>query len=80
MTDFWSKAVQKKKSKVVNESLPTISQETNERVTINYKSNSQPLTETPVSTTNTAAAQEEVKRKINTENDILVGLFRKRDF
>ena len=80
MTDFWSKAVQKKKSKVVNESLPTTSQETNERVTINYKSNSQPLTETPVSTTNTAAAQEEVKRKINTENDILVGLFRKRDF
>ena len=30
LTDFWSKAVQKIKSKVVNESPPTISQETTE--------------------------------------------------
>ena len=55
MTDFWSKAVQKIKSNVVNESLPTISQETSESVTKNDKINPQPSTETPLSTTNTAA-------------------------
>ena len=40
-----------------------------------------PRLKTPPPTTNTAAvtpAQEEVK-KINTENDMLVGLYRKRD-
>ena len=64
MTDFWSKAVQKKKLKVTNESLPTICQETTESVAINDKTNPQPLTETPPSTVNTAcpnSAQEEVK-------------------
>ena len=82
MADFWSKAVQKIKSKVVNESLPTISKETTKSATINDKTTTQPSTETPPSTTNTAApisAQEKVKQKINTENDILVGLYRKRD-
>ena len=39
MTDFLSKDVQKIKSKVANESLPTISQETTESVTINDKIN-----------------------------------------
>ena len=52
MTDFWSKAVQKIKSKVTYESLSTISQETTESVTINDKTNPQPSTETPPSTTN----------------------------
>ena len=70
------------RSKVENESLPTISQETSESVTINDKTNPQPSTETPPSTTNTVAptpAQEEVKQKINNENDVLVALYRKRD-
>ena len=64
MTSFWSKAVQKIKSKVANESIPTISQETTESVTINDKTNPHSATETPPSTTNTAAPtpdQEEVK-------------------
>ena len=39
ITDFWSKAVQKIKSKVANESLPTMYQETTESVTINDKTN-----------------------------------------
>ena len=79
MNDFWSKAVQK--NNLTNESLPTISQETTERVSINDKTNPQPSKETPP-TNNTAAptpAQEEIKQKINTENDILVGLYRKWD-
>ena len=53
MNDFWSKAVQK--NSLTNESLPTISQETTERVSINDKTNPQPSTETPPSTNNTAA-------------------------
>ena len=51
-------------------------------MTINEKTNLQPSTKTPPSTTNTAAptpAQEEVKQNINTENDMQVGLFQKRD-
>ena len=67
MTDFSSKAVQKKKLKVTNESLPTKSQEATESVTINDKTNPQPSTKTPPSTTNTACstpAQEEVKQNI----------------
>ena len=55
MTDFWSKAIQKIKSKVAKGSLPTISQETTESVTINDKTNPQTSTETPPSTTNTTA-------------------------
>ena len=81
MTDFWSKAVQKK-NQVINESLLPISHETTESVTINDKTNPQPSTKTPPSTTNTVApipAQEEVKQKINTQNDKLVDLYRKRD-
>ena len=67
---------------MINESLPSISQETTESVTINYKTNPQPSSQTLLSTTNTAAstpAQEEVKQKINTENDVLVGLYWKQD-
>ena len=84
MADFWSKSLQKMKSvqKVSKVSLPTISRETTESVTLNDKTNPQPTAETPPSTANTAAptlAPEEAK-KINTENDILVGLYRKRDF
>ena len=40
MTGFWSKAVQKKKLKVTNESLPAKSQQTTESVIINDKTNS----------------------------------------
>ena len=67
--------------KVANKSLPAISQEI-ESVNINDKTNLTPSTETPLSTTNNTAptlAQEEVKQKINTENNILVGLYQKRD-
>lgn len=42
MTDFWSEAVQKIKSKVANESPPTISQEATESVTVNDKTNLNP--------------------------------------
>ena len=82
MTDFCSKAVQRKKSKLTNESLPIETQEATESVTINDKTNPQLSTETPTSTTNTAAptpAQEEVKQKIYIENDILMGLYQKPD-
>ena len=51
-------------------------------MTINDKANPQPLTETPLSTTSTAApttVQEKVKQKISTKNYILVILFRKGD-
>ena len=63
---------------MTNESLPTISQETTESVTINVKTNLQLSTETPP-TTNTAAptpAQEEIKQKVNTEKDKYI--YRKR--
>ena len=49
-------------------------------MTINDKTNPQPSTETPPSTTNTAAPTP--SQKINTENninDILVSLYQKRD-
>ena len=39
MIDFWSKAVQKIKSKVANELLSTITQETTESVTTNDRLN-----------------------------------------
>ena len=54
MTDFWSKALQKKKSKVAKDSFPIISQETTESMAINDKTNPQSSTETSPSTTNTA--------------------------
>ena len=44
MTDFWSKTVQKIKSKVANESLETISQETTESVTLNDETKNEPST------------------------------------
>ena len=82
MIEFWSKTVQTIKSKVANEKIKN--QETTESVTINYKTNPQPSTKTP-SSTNIAAptpAQEEVKQKSDilvSENDILVGFYRKQD-
>ena len=54
ITDFWSKALQKKKSKVAKDSFPIISQETTESMAINDKTNPQSSTETSPSTTNTA--------------------------
>ena len=79
VTDFWSKAMQKKKSKVTNESLQTTSQETTESVTINDKNQLTTLNRnTFFYTAAPTPAQDEVKQKINTENDILVGLYRKR--
>ena len=58
--------VQKIKSKVANDWLPTICQETTESVTINDKTKPQTSTETPPSSTNIAAPtppQEKVKQK-----------------
>ena len=55
MTHFMSKYVQKKKPRMTSKSLPTKSQKTTESVIINHKTNPQPLTETPPSTTNTVA-------------------------
>ena len=81
MTDFWSTAIQNKKSKVANQPHLTTSQETTENVTNYDKINQQLSTETP-STTKTAAftsAQGEVKQNIDIENDILVGLHWKRE-
>ena len=81
MIDFWSKAVQKKKSKVSNESLSTVSYEKIEFVTINDKTNPQRPTEISSLTTNTAAptlALEKVKQKVNTINNI-VHLYWKRN-
>ena len=63
---------------MANESLPTVSQETTESVTINDKTNPRPSTGTFSSAINTAAlttAQGEVKQKINTKNNILMGLY-----
>ena len=82
ITDFRSKDVQKINSKVANESLLTISPETTESATINDKIKPQTLTETPPSIINTATpapVHKEVKQKIITENDILVGLYQRRD-
>ena len=61
-----------------NESLLTVSQETTESVTINDRTNPQTFTVTFSSAINTAAlttAQGEVKQKINTKNNILMGLY-----
>ena len=82
MTDFLSKALQKIKSKVTMELIPTISQATTESVAMNDKTNPYLSTETPPSTTNTAAptpAQKEVKQKIKIKDDILEGQYQKGD-
>ena len=63
---------------MANESLLTVSQETTESVTINDRTNPRTLTVTFSSAINTAAlttAQGEVKQKINTKNNILMGLY-----
>ena len=63
---------------MANESLPTVSQKTTESVTINDKTNPRPSTGTFSSAINTAAlttAQGEVKQKINTKSNILMGLY-----
>ena len=67
---------------MTNESLPTISQETTEIVTINDKTNPQTSTEKPPSNIITAAptpAQEEVKQEFSNQNDIVVGLYWKQN-
>ena len=87
MTDFWS-GVQKKSTNVTIKLPPTASQESTEScleptesVSLN---DTQSSTETSPSgasipTETSTTAQEEVKRRINIENDILVGLYCKRD-
>ena len=87
MTDFWS-GVQKKSTNVTIKLPPTASQESTESsleptesVTLNDTQSSTETTPSEASIPSEAPtpAQEEVKRKINIENDILVGLYRKRD-
>ena len=78
MTDFWSKTVQKKKSKVTNELLPTKSKDITESVTINDQRSLKPRQKyllVPPTTAAPTPAQEEFKQKINIENDILMGLY-----
>ena len=55
MKEYFSEAVQKKKSKVTNKSLSTINQTTAECVTVTGKTNPQPSKETPPSTSNAAS-------------------------
>ena len=87
MTDFWS-GVRKKSTNVTIKLPPTASQESTESsleptesVTLNDTQSSTETTPSEASIPSEAPtpAQEEVKRKINIENDILVGLYRKRD-
>ena len=87
MTEFWS-AVQKKSTNVTIKLPPTASQESTESsleptesVTLNDTQSSTETTPSEASIPSEAPtpAQEEVKRKINIENDTLVGLNRKRD-
>ena len=63
---------------MANESPRTVSQETTESVTTNDKTNPRPSTGTFSSAINTAAlttAQGEVKQNINTNSNILMGLY-----
>ena len=87
MTDLWS-GVRKKSTNVTIKLPPTASQESTESsleptesVTLNDTQSSTETTPSEASIPSEAPtpAQEEVKRKINIENDILVGLYRKRD-
>ena len=87
ITDFWS-GVRKKSTNGTIKLLPTATQESTEssvepteRVTLNDIQSSTETTPSEASIPSEAPtpAQEEVKRKINIENDILVGLYRKRD-
>ena len=87
MTDFWSG--ERKKSTTVTIKLPPTashestesSLEPTEKATLNVSQSSTETTPSKASIFSEAPtpAQEEVKRKINIENDILVGLYRKRD-
>ena len=87
MTDFWSR-VRKKHTNVTIKLPLTASQESTESsleltesVTLNdtqFSTETTPFKASTLSETPTPV-QEEVKRKINIENDILVGLYRKRD-
>ena len=82
MTNFWSKAALKKKSKVTNESLSTISQEDSESVTINDKTNPQPSTEylfPPPKLQFPPLLKRKFNKKKNTKSDMLVDLCEKRD-
>ena len=87
MTDLWS-GVRKKSTNVTIKLPPTASQESTESSL--EPTESVTLNDTQFSTETTPSkasipyetptpVQEEVKRKINIENDILVGLYRKRD-
>ena len=62
MTDFWSKAVQKIKSKLAKELLPTIIQEKTKSMK-NDKTNPHPSTDPP--STTTTAASTPAKEKVN---------------
>ena len=84
---FWS-GVRKKSTNVTIKLPPAASQESTESsleptesVTLNDTQSSTETTPSEASIPSEAPtpAQEEVKRKINIENDILVGLYRKRD-
>ena len=86
MTDFWS-GVRMKNTKVTVKLPPTASQKSTESslepaesVTLNDTQSSTEATpsEAFIPSEAPSPAQEELKRKINIENDILVGSYRKR--
>ena len=87
MTDFWS-GVRKKSTSVTIKLPPTATQESTESsleptesVTLNDTQSSTKTipSEASIPSEVPTPAQEEVKRKIRIENDILVDLYRKRD-
>ena len=81
MADFWSE-VRKKSTNVTIKPPSTAIQESTERSLEPTESVTLDDTQSSTKTTPSEAptpAQEEVKRKIKIENDILVGLYRKRD-
>ena len=87
MTDFWF-GVRKKSTNVTIKLPPTATQESTESileptesVTLNDTQSSAKTipSEASIPSEVPTPAQEEVKRKINIENDILVGLYRKQD-
>ena len=74
---FWSKAITKKKSsKVINEA---VQKETIDSVTESDKTDKPQSSAEPChATTAVTPAQDKVKQRINTENKMLVGLYRKQ--
>ena len=81
MTDSWTKTVQKKKIKSDKRITPNYKPRNNCKCDYNWQSQPSTLNVTPSTTSiaDLSSTQGEVKQKFNTKNDILVGLYQKRD-